>query len=113
MLNAVKQKAAAKGLSSAMSVLGEMTKDIVPSNDVAHFVEENIELLFECEHDDGSVPAQLLVKVMIDEANANPDFVLYKFLNFYNAFREFYIKREQEKERQEKKEVQENDIRKI
>lgn len=88
----VENEAEAEGLKEivgpAMRLMNEVTKDIVPKNVVAEFVEKELPHFFEGSDE---MAAGFLVKMQIEEANQQPKVVLKKFLNFYNAFREFYV----------------------
>ena len=81
-----------KASGGAMELLDQWTKDVVPKNEVSQFIEDNFGNLFLApkESKESGVAAGLLVKMMIDESNSNPDFVMSKLTSFTKAYAKFY-----------------------
>lgn len=86
-----KEKALIGAVGPAMSMIEEFTKDIKPNNEISDFLQANFHLLFITrESDDTMGVSGLITKMLIAEANADPEFVEHKLLGFYEEFRAFY-----------------------
>lgn len=85
-----KEKAVMAALGPAMNLIDNWTKDIKPENDVSAFVEQNLGIIFESQNQKVNPTLGLLTKLAVAEANDNPEYVVHKFLKFYEAIRIWY-----------------------
>ncbi len=86
----IKEKAVLGALGPAMNLIEGWTKEIKPENEVAVFVQQNIGTIFESKNQKVNPTLALLTKLAIAEANDNPEYVLAKFMRFYEALRVWY-----------------------
>lgn len=76
-----------KAVGPAMSLVEGFTKDVKPENPVSQWIDGHLYILFELPGDDSY---KLLTKLMVMEANHQPEVVLNKLLRFYDEFRKWY-----------------------
>ena len=87
----IKEDAIMRAGPAAMSLLEGWTAKIKPENEISKFIEDHISDLFEQQNEEINMAQGLLIKMSVDEANKNPEYVLSKLLKFYDHFRVFYV----------------------
>ena len=80
-------------MNSVMSMFGGELNKIKPENEVAQFIEDYMPALFipdEAHQGEYEAMAGIVAKLLIAEANDNPQHAIKKMLEFYEHFRQFY-----------------------
>lgn len=79
-------------LNVLMKTFGSQINAIKPTNEISTFTEQAMTNLFKSADKDGEFDAMssMVAKLLVAEANDNPDHTLNKLIGFYEEFRVWY-----------------------